>query len=251
MKKIIKYFIILILGSKKRKFKILFGSNKGMNIYACPKTELSLILGTYELSTQNILRTLLKQGDTVLDIGANIGFTSLMMSKLIGKKGKLYSFEAIPSTTEILKKNIRLNKLENITVFNNAVSNKIGKSSFLIPEAGKNHTMASMVWHKKDHNTKKIEVNNIVIDDSKEFKNITPKFIKIDVEGAEGLVIQGMKKLLENNNIKLLIECSEIGRNDTWKILKKLNYKCFRKDNLKKEITSFNNYRNNDFLWIK
>ena len=98
---------------------------------------------------------------------------------------------------------------------------------------------------------KKIEVNNIVIDDSKEFKNITPKFIKIDVEGAEGLVIQGMKKLLEKNNIKLLIECSEIGRNDTRKILKKLNYKCFRKDNLKKEITSFNNYRNNDFLWIK
>ena len=91
MKKIIKYFIVLILGSKKRKFKILFGSNKGMNIYACPKTELSLILGTYELSTQNILRTLLQQGDTVLDIGANIGFTSLMMSKLIGKKGKLYS----------------------------------------------------------------------------------------------------------------------------------------------------------------
>ncbi len=190
-------------------------------------------------------------GDVVFDIGANVGYFTLSCSKLAGKKGKIYSFEAIPKTAEILKKNYLLNSLQNITVYNKAVSDKTGKTTFLIPDQGENHTMASMVWHKEDCSVKKVSVDSIVIDHHSELSKLSPAFIKIDVEGSEGFVLKGMQSLLQNNSPIIFIECSEAGRKESWSILTSLGYTCYKASTSLQEVSNFELYKHNDFLWIK
>ena len=110
--------------------------------------------------------------------------------------------------------------------------------------------MASMMWHKSDDDTINVVVDTIVIDQDEKLKQITPSFIKIDVEGAEGLVVKGMQELITKSSPVIFIECSKAGRNVVWEIMKKLNYSCFLSHDLSNEITNFDKYIHNDFMWL-
>ena len=147
-------------------------------------------------------------------------------------------------------KNINLNNCQNLTIINHALGNKNGKVEFNIPDNGESFSMSSMVWGKESHNNKKQVVKTIKLDDDLNLKNLSPKTIKIDVEGAEGLVVDGMQKLISRCKPYLYIECTNIGRETTWSILKSLNYSCFKAGNIKEEIIDFNLYRHNDFIWL-
>ena len=85
--------------------------------------------GVYEEGTLYCFKKILKKGNVVLDVGANIGLTAIRASKMIGPKGKVYAIEAMPSTIEILKFNILLNKLKNVICFNEALADYIGKTN--------------------------------------------------------------------------------------------------------------------------
>ncbi|MGY8951422.1 MAG: FkbM family methyltransferase, partial [Flavobacteriales bacterium] len=74
-------------------------------------------------------------------------------------------------------------------------------------------------------------------------------FIKIDVEGSEGLVVSGMKELISREKPIIYIECSDRGRETVWNILKELNYTCYFTSKQEEEVVDFNQYRHNDFLW--
>ena len=241
----------MIFGAERRTYTVLSGLNKGLKIFASAKTELSLICGSFEPQTQNIIKHFVSQGDVVFDIGANVGYFSLGCSKLVGKNGKIYSFEAIPETADILKKNCHLNCLHNITLYKKAVSNKREKKTFLIPDQGENHTMASMVWHKEDRSAKKVSVDSIVIDYNSELSELSPAFIKIDVEGSEAFVLKGMKSMLQNNSPIIFIECSEAGRKESWSLLTSFGYTCYEASIPLQGVSHFDLYKHNDFLWMK
>ena len=249
MKKKVKQLLGFLFGNKRINLKMIHGLYKGINLNVCIKNQLGIILYPNEIHLQDFLKNNLDYGDIAFDIGSNIGYTSILTSQLVGDTGHVYSFEPINETYLILEKNIHLNNCKNITIMNYAISNKNGKVEFNIPDNGENFSMSSMVWGKDSDNNKKQVVKTIKIDDDINFKNLSPKIIKIDVEGAEGLVLDGMQKLISRCKPYLFIECTNIGREMTWSILKSLNYSCFKSGNIKDEIIDFNLYRHNDFIW--
>ena len=80
--------------------------------------------GYYEPFVTQVMHNMAKKGDTVVDIGANIGYYSIMLAKFVGKSGKVYAFEPEPKNVELLSKNVKVNNLHNIKVSNIAISSK-------------------------------------------------------------------------------------------------------------------------------
>jgi len=152
----------------------------------------------YEYPLPVIMATIIKKGDIVVDIGANIGQYTIFLSKLVGTKGKVYAFEPDPRNFLILKHRIR--KLKNVIIERKAVGNKKTKVKFYLDK----HTGWSSIY--KDA-TKSIisclEIDMISLDEYfQDFKGEIA-LIKIDVQGSEPLVLDGMKNLIKK--VKILI----------------------------------------------
>src|SRR5829696_10214255 len=151
-----------------------------------------------------------KEGDVVIDIGAHMGRYTIISSKRVGANGKVVAIEANPSNFEMLNRNIKLNRLENIRTLNYAAFSKETKLKLYLP-AGDiftkyNTIMSNWVWVKPED--KFVEVNANTLDNILQQTGIKQvNWIKIDVEGAEFEVLKGAHNLLLNSkNIVLLME---------------------------------------------
>ncbi len=148
-----------------------------------------------------LLHNLISPGFSVLDIGANIGFYSKILSRMVGKNGMVYSFE--PNKENYKRLNENLNSYKNIKLFNMAISEK--------EEVLKLYTSKLL---NVDHRTYPVndydkieEVNSNSIENlikNGEIENID--FIKIDIPGFEIFAFQGMKNILQTKNLKILAE---------------------------------------------
>jgi len=167
-------------------------------------TRYSILTGRLcEYSLSILIKNKIKNGMIVFDIGANIGGTSLLFSKLVGSQGHVYAFEPDPTLCVILKRNIELNNLHNVSIFQTAVSDKIGTSFFSLnsEQDGDNRLESQKIG--KDS----IQVKTISIDEFCKEQKILPDFIKIDIQGFEPKAIQGMLNLFHDQpNLKLLTE---------------------------------------------
>lgn len=149
-----------------------------------------------------ILKKMVKQGDHVLDIGANIGFYSKILSGLVGQSGRIYCFEPDTTNFNYLKKNTA--HLNNLSLFNNAVSDKkdvikIYKSKML--------NVDHRTYPVSDYESVE-EIHAVGIDELMAEGTI-PRvdFVKIDIQGYELVAFKGMSGLLKNNrNIKIVAE---------------------------------------------
>lgn len=177
------------------------GSGLKFNIY---DTILDYALGTYEYPTQNALKHYIKPGDTIYDIGANIGFFTVMCAKLTSPTGHVYAFEPVHETEEKLKRNIDLNKLNNVTILEKAVSDHSGKSELRL---NKYCGATSLVEIPIVSRLKGIAIVEVVsIDELIDQKVlIPPDLVKIDVEGAEFDVLHGMEQTIRT--LKPIIIC--------------------------------------------
>lgn len=146
-------------------------------------------LGTYELVQQKLFIKAVKNGDVIYDIGANVGFYTLLASTLIGENGKVFAFEPLPKNIGYLKKHIKLNKCENVEIIEAAVSDKEGRVNFLENESGP----AGKIGKEGS-----LKVISVILDNLLEEKKILPpNVIKIDIEGAELEALKGMKKIFQ------------------------------------------------------
>lgn len=136
---------------------------------------------------------LVEEGDIVFECGGHHGCTAIPLSAWVGEKGKVITFEPKPSNFEIIRKNIVLNNISNITALNKAVGSKNGRT--YISDASNASVQSSVVKGA-------IEVDVIALDD---LIDLHPTFLKIDVEGYEVEVLKGAKKILQNRP-KLAIE---------------------------------------------
>lgn len=140
------------------------------------------------------------ENSQVLDIGSHLGYFTCIAGKL-ADKGIVNAFEVDPKCLTLINKNIVINGLNNVTVNNLAVSDK---NEFIrIPVEEKPNP--GLVINSQ-LNEKYIEVKSIDLDHFIQEKNIKPDFIKIDVEGAEWNVLNGMKQLLQQDRLVMLIE---------------------------------------------
>jgi len=167
----------------------------------------------HEEATTDLFKKTVKEGDVIVDLGANIGYFTLLAAKLTGKKGRVYAFEPEPRNYNYLVKNIGLNNYDNVSAFQKAVSDRKGKTRlFICPYDTGHHTINQPDGIEAYRQGRKGEVNGVEIETlalDEYFKDKEKRIdvIKIDVEGAEALAISGMKEILKNNeNIKIFLE---------------------------------------------
>jgi len=167
------------------------------------------INGIHEKFETDLVKQEIKKGDVVIDIGANIGYYTLIFAKLVGDTGKVFAFEPDPTNFELLRKNIEANGYKNVMLNQKALSDKEGKVALtLIKQNTAGHHISSAQQAPKNS----IQVDTITADDY--FKNFDHKidFIKMDVEGAESKVLNGMTNLLRNNvDLKMMVEYNPDG----------------------------------------
>jgi FkbM family methyltransferase len=148
----------------------------------------------------------LKEGDIVLDIGANIGYYSLLASKRVSGNGKIFSFEPVPLTFFRLVENIELNCFGNIYPNNLAISDQDGSLELFIADQY-NTGMSSISPPAGDSSVERIKVIARSVDSLvEEFALDRIDFIKIDVEGAEMMVLNGMENTLGRFSPVICIE---------------------------------------------
>jgi len=151
-----------------------------------------------------LLPRLIHPGDWVLDIGANVGYYTMRLSELVGPEGRVFAFEPITATAEILSFIARYSPYDNITIFNTAVSDKPEILRFSIDknQDGLPDYFTARATERGQH-----AVFATTIDSLSFPQRIT--FVKIDTEGAESAVLRGMEKLIERDHPILSIECDE------------------------------------------
>ena len=148
-------------------------------------------------------------GNIVVDLGANIGYFTCLLAKIVGEDGKVFAFEPDPRNLKLLRRNIQENNYKNVIIADKAVSDVNGSCTLYSSQKkfGANRIFESK--KKQTHDFIPIKSETICLDDYFEKQNLLKKidFIKIDVEGSEFRAFNGMKKILElNNNLKIFTE---------------------------------------------
>lgn len=174
------------------KYKIL-----GKWMYIDDKDSLRLAkFGIYNYEETKLIKKLVKRKHVVLDIGANIGYFTLLMAK----QAKLvHAFEPEVRNFHLLKKNIELNRISNVKLHNVAVAENNGKTTLHLCETNRGmHRIYPSRWCTEGSK----EVKTVRIDDMIQEAD----FIKMDIEGAELGALKGMTKLLKKCDITLFME---------------------------------------------
>jgi len=142
-----------------------------------------------------LFKKLVDNGMTVVDIGANIGYYTLMAARLVGKQGRVFAFEPEPKNYDLLVRNVALNKYVNVVTEQKAVSDKTGKADlFISREAGAHGLMSG-----REGAVGVKSVETISLDSYFKGRPGPLDIVKIDVEGAELAVLKGMTQVVKNN----------------------------------------------------
>ena len=147
-------------------------------------------LGSYEYSKQRIFSAAVRQGDCVFDLGANVGFYSLLASVLVGEGGKVFCFEPVLRNLEFLRRHLELNGIMNCSVWDVAVGRSEGTASF---DAGRNQSMGRLtVEGQNAYRVRTVGLDQLVASD----KLPPPNLIKCDIEGGEYDALVGASNVL-------------------------------------------------------
>tara|TARA_B000000460_G_C21472648_1_gene373287 strand:- start:73 stop:990 length:918 start_codon:yes stop_codon:yes gene_type:complete len=171
-------------------------------------------LGIYGKLDTFTVESLLQPGDYVIDIGAAIGYFTLIFAGIVGKDGLVIAFEPKEDRFEILSKNVKVNNFKNVKLEKKAILANGMKGTFFSRDDGQaglrfrgndENSIKSFGTHK--HTTPN-QVSTINLDDYLKNLGVLEKisFMKIDVDGPELLVLLSSQSLLKNNNLKILIE---------------------------------------------
>lgn len=185
--------------------------SKGNRLFYRPDEDLSVILpilfyGSYEPETTQVFGDLICPGMTVVNLGAHIGYYTLLAASLVGPSGRVYAFEPVPCTYELLIRNIRANRYDDIVIpVPSAVSNKSEQAKIFL---AKKRSSVSAKLHTRNPKQPFMEVKAITLDEFFEGQGWPHvDLVKMDVEGAEKAALGGMKKLNEKNpKLKLILE---------------------------------------------
>jgi FkbM family methyltransferase len=154
-------------------------------------------LGSYEYDKQLIFEKIITEGSVVFDLGAHVGFHTLLASVLVGSEGKVFAFEPMPKNLFYLKQHLSLNSITNVTLIEAAVSDCSGVVSF---------EESSCSFQGRISSQGNLQVKTVSLDDLISKGEIpTPDYLKIDVEGAEMQVFSGAKSLLKNAHPTILL----------------------------------------------
>lgn len=156
----------------------------------------------WEPPVQLALRDLCRPGDVVFDVGANFGGLTTVMSRMVGPKGVVCSFEASPRIVDKCQRNIVLSGCSNVQLFHAAV---YYKSYSKVPIYLGSHLNDS-IYAEQSTGTQGYEVSTIALDDFINHTQLVPNLVKMDIEGAEFDAIKGMAKTIASAKPHLILE---------------------------------------------
>jgi FkbM family methyltransferase len=221
---------------------IAAGPAQGLKMLLDLKSEKDYWLGTYETDLQAAGAKFISPGCIVYDIGANIGYISLLSAQLSGLKGKTFSFEALPANVERLKANVSINKLNSqIMVTHAAVIDNDQPVTFLIHASGAMGKAQGSAGRDENYSGQ-VTVPGIAIDSFVYDQNHPePDLVKLDIEGGEGCALIGMKRLLSDKSPVFLIELhGEKAARQVWDYLLQFDYKIYKMTPDYPQITHMN-----------
>lgn len=156
-------------------------------------------LGTYERDKQRDFQRLCQPGMCVYDIGANVGYYTLLASHTTGPAGRVFAFEPFPNNIEKIEQHLSLNKVRNVTIVPAAVSSTDGTARF---QTGMANEMGRL------SNEGDLTVRTLSIDQGiARGEWPVPDVMKIDVEGAESEVLTGAAQLLAHHHPVIVLAC--------------------------------------------
>jgi len=163
---------------------------------------LKLLVTEHEGLATRIAKNEIKKGDTVLDLGAHIGYWTCLFAKLVGKTGKVFAFEPDPESFQILKKNVEINGYKNVTLEQKAVGDKTQKTRLY-----KSYLATDNRIYDTHENRDSIEIDVVRLDDYFNGFEGEIDFIKSNIQGADFKAVQGMPSLIKKSkNLKMMLE---------------------------------------------
>ena len=188
--------------------EISAGLLAGMKMRLDLQSEKDYWLGTYEPALQNAIRDLVQPGWIAYDVGANVGYISLMLARGVGVTGRVFAFEALPANITRLRENLTLNRLESPRA--QSVHAAVGATSstvrFLIGPSDDMGKVDGSAGRQVEY-IESIEVPGLSLDDFVYTQgNPPPQVVKMDIEGGETLALPGMRRLLAEARPRLFLE---------------------------------------------
>lgn len=151
--------------------------------------------GTNELPVQLAFQRSIRPGQTVFDVGSNVGFFALLAARLVGPGGSVHAFEAVPACAKALSRNVARNGFANVTVHAVAVGQQRGQIELMQGRHPGGATTSTA--DRPQSYVGSILVPSVALDEMIAAAELpTPDFVKIDVEGAEPEVLRGMETTL-------------------------------------------------------
>ena len=186
--------------------RIWYGTGRGLMINA-KGCNPGFLFGTSEPLEQELVKSLLCDGDVFYDIGANAGFYCLLGARFVGNSGTVYGFEPTPKLADRIRENAKLNLFENIVVVESAVGAIDGSVEFCID--GELSVQNSIALSSSVGKTLTVPCTTI---DSYAMTHKLPTLLLIDVEGAEIDVLRGGLKTIRNCKPAIMVEVHWLGK---------------------------------------
>ena len=184
----------------------------GVKIFLHPQEEFvseSLLRdNAYEAFETKILCEEIKPGHVVLDIGANIGYYTLLAAKLVGEQGRVFAFEPEHQNFALMNKSVKANGFHNVTLVRKAVYNATGPQTLYINQWNRGD---NRIFESSDDDWPSVTIDATRLDDYFANYQGSIDFIKMDIQGAEITAIEGMSSLLnKHKRVKLFTEFEPI-----------------------------------------
>lgn len=187
------------------------GPARGLRFDAGPSNP-AYALGSNELPVQNALLEYVRPGGVLYDVGANVGYFSVIGGRDLRPSGRVYAFEPVPANAMWIRRNARLNRLRNIVVLEAAASDTSGRSELLVTRYSGGSVLAS-ADHRAPDVERRITVETIAVDDLVFSRRLpAPTVVKIDVEGAELQVLRGMIRTLRQIRPIVIYEIDDVSQ---------------------------------------
>ena len=165
----------------------------------------SFATGLYERDVFRLFLNIVRQGMAIVDVGASVGYYTLLASQLVGPSGHVYAFEPDPKTLDYLLRNLHANRCSNVTVVERAISDQKG-SGILIRDPTSDER--NWLTDAPPGAVPSIGVQTITLDEFFAEREWPPvHIVKMDIEGSESAALEGMIELSRRNpELQLIME---------------------------------------------
>ena len=182
------------------RYKSNFVEIEGRKMFLDEHDSLKLSLYPYVVEQTDFFKKNIKEGDVVIDLGAHIGYFTCLFAQLVGKSGKVFSFEPEPNNFKLLKKNVEVNGYNQVTIEQKAVSDVKDMIKMYISNSPKDHRIYDTHDGKES-----IEIESIRLDEY--FKDFNKKInvVKSNIQGADFAAFQGMKSTIEKSKLNIIL----------------------------------------------